>query len=376
MSDLSQIIEAYQNSGLVCLNRMQDPGYVKKLAEANDFITNVVNGKIPAYLLREAFGTSDFPILLGDNAYTRLLGAYRDQPISYTTWCDINVNVPNFKLQKEKYYDSFNLLQKVGEGEKGEEVPLPTEGQFGYQVETYEESMKFSWEMMVNDDLNAFTNLPASLGRDARNTVEHFATSLVADVSGPVASFFNDTNKNKITTGLSVEGLEEGIQKMLEQKGPNGEPITPPNSFILGVSPINMRKAQRILDAGSIFTLTQTTSGSKMTGTTIENKTNQFGMVRPVAMPFLDYIAPTVGKKAWFLFAEPSYGRGAVELGFLRGIGDNPVVIKKADNAVAMGGMTTPFGSFESRSFEYKVIHAFGGMLKEPRCAMASDGSA
>jgi hypothetical protein len=271
--------------------------------------------------------------------------------------------------------DSFNLLQKVQEGKAGEEVKVPTEGQYGYQVETYEEAMRFSWEMMVNDDLNAFANLPGQLGRDARNTVEHLATSLIIDVSGPVASFFNDTNKNKITAGLSVEGLEAGIQKMLEQKGPNGEPITPPNSFILGVASTNMRKAQRILDAGSLFTLTQTTNGSKVTGTTIENKTNQFGMVRPVAMPYLEYLAPTAGKNAWFLFAEPSYGRGAVELGFLRGIGDNPVVIKKADNAVAMGGMSTPFGSFETRSFEYKVLHVFGGMLKDPRCAIASDGS-
>ncbi len=376
MADFSQLLESYQNSGLSRGNRMHDPGYLKKLAETNNFITDVVNGKVPTHYLKEAFGTSDFPILLGDNAYTRLLGAYKDQPTSYNQWCDINLNVPNFKLQKQKYKDAFNLLQKVGEGQKGEEVPPPTEGQYGYQVETYEESMRFSWEMMVNDDLNAFQNLPGQLGRDARLTVEHFATSLIADVSGPVASFFNDTNKNKITTALSVEGLEAGIQKMLEQKGPNGEPITPPNSFILGVAPINMRKAQRILDAGSIFTLTQTTSGSKMTGTTIENKTNQFGIVRPVAMPFLDYIAPTAGKDAWFLFAEPSYGRGAVELGFLRGIGDNPVVIKKTDDAVAMGGMSTPFGSFDTRSYEYKVLHVFGGMLKDPRCAVASDGSA
>jgi hypothetical protein len=85
MKDFSQLLESYQASGLSRVNRMKDPGYLKKLAETNNFITDVVGGKIPAYLLKEAFGTSDFPILLGDNAYTRLLGAYRDQPISYTT---------------------------------------------------------------------------------------------------------------------------------------------------------------------------------------------------------------------------------------------------------------------------------------------------
>ena len=100
--------------------------------------------------------TSDFPILLGDNlspGYSEHTTRHHP-PIRLGV---ISIETCGFQNSVLKYLNTGNLLEKVKEGQKGPEVPVPEEGRYYYAVETYEESMKFSWEMLVNDDLNAFS---------------------------------------------------------------------------------------------------------------------------------------------------------------------------------------------------------------------------
>ena len=85
MKNFSALMESYNSAGLIKKGRMDDPGYRKALAEANNLINGVVNVKMPSHLLSEAMGTSDFPILLGDNLSSRLLGAYNEAPSTYQT---------------------------------------------------------------------------------------------------------------------------------------------------------------------------------------------------------------------------------------------------------------------------------------------------
>ena len=47
-------MESYNSAGLIKKGRMDDPGYRKALAEANNLINGVVNGKMPSHLLHEA----------------------------------------------------------------------------------------------------------------------------------------------------------------------------------------------------------------------------------------------------------------------------------------------------------------------------------
>ena len=131
MSNFSALMESYNSAGLIKKGRMNDPVYLKHLAEANDLINKVICGKAPSHLLQEAMSTSDFPILLGDNLSSRLLGAYTEAPSTYQTWCYINRNVRDFRTQYLKYLNTGNLLEKVKEGQKGPEVPVPERAEEG-----------------------------------------------------------------------------------------------------------------------------------------------------------------------------------------------------------------------------------------------------
>lgn len=376
MSNFSTLIESYNAAGVIKKNRMSDPGYKKLLAEANNLINGVISGKLPSHLLHEAMGTSDFPILLGDNMSSRLLGAYTEAPSTYQTWCAINRNVRDFRTQYMKYMNTGNLLEKVKEGQKGKEIPVPEEGQYFYAVETYEESMKFPWEMMVNDDLNAFQTLPATLGQDAKNTVERFATELLVDASGPHASMFKEegTQHNLITNKLTYDGLRAGVKAFRKIRKPNGQPMnTTPK--ILAVAPALEEVAKDILGASTQFSANVSTANNKQVGFTLQNP-NRFTF-ELVVLEWLPNIVTdsTAADESWFLLGDPNVGRGAFEVGFLRGIGDQPLVIKKKNDAEVMGGIDAAIGDFDSRSYEYKVLHAFGGCQKDWRYAVGSNGS-
>jgi len=377
MTNFTSLMESYQAVGQNKHHRMNDPGYLKALAEANNLITNVTNGKLPTHMLKEAMGTSDFPILLGDNMHSRLLGAYAGVPSTYQTWCAINRNVPDFRTQYLKYMNTGNLLQKVQEGKPGVEIPVPAEGQYMYAVETYEEKMNFSWEMLQNDDLNAFQTLPSTLAQDARDTVEKFATQLIVDAAGPHATFFQDvsTQKNLITNKLNADGLRAGVKAFRKIKKPDGSPMNT-TPAILAVAPALEETAKDLLGATNLTFANLATGSSKQVGWTIQNG-NRFQGLQLVVLEWLPNIvtAETPADESWFLLGDPNQGRGAFEVGFLRGIGDQPLVLKKKDDAEVMGGISAPIGSFDTRSYEYKVLHVFGGCQKDWRFAVASNGS-
>ncbi|NCU25484.1 hypothetical protein EOM86_02050 [Candidatus Nomurabacteria bacterium] len=377
MKNFSALMESYNSAGLIKKGRMDDPGYRKALAEANNLINGVVNGKMPSHLLSEAMGTSDFPILLGDNLSSRLLGAYNEAPSTYQTWCYINRNVRDFRTQYLKYLNTGNLLERVKEGQKGPEISVPEEGRYHYAVETYEESMKFSWEMLVNDDLNAFQSLPSTLGQDAKNTVEKFATGLLVDAAGPHASFFKSESGqvNLITNKLNADGLRAGVKAFRAIRKPDGSPMNT-TPAILAVAPALEETAKDLLGASNLMFANLNTANSKQVGFTLQNS-NRFGGLQLCVLDWLPNIVTADGPddESWFLLGDPNQGRGAFEMGFLRGIGDQPLVLKKKADAEVMGGVEAAIGDFDSRSFEYKVTHVFGGCQKDWRFAVGSNGS-
>jgi hypothetical protein len=95
-----------------------------------------------------------------------------------------------------------------------------------------------------------------------------------------------------------------------------------------------------------------------------------------VVNPWLPYIATSNGDTSWYLFASPTSGRPAIEVGFLSLLGGAPAIFRRRPDAVSLTGNTEiPIGSFDSNSYEWGVMHVFGGQLADFRCTVASNGS-
>ena len=110
--------------------------------------------------------TSDFPYILAATANKSMLGGYGTAKVTYPLWCKIG-SLSDFKAMNRVKLSEAGDLQQVLEGGKYQETAF-SEDQNSIQVYTYGLKWNLSRQAIVNDDMNAFTTIPARLGRSAR----------------------------------------------------------------------------------------------------------------------------------------------------------------------------------------------------------------
>jgi hypothetical protein len=352
--------------------RRDDPRYKRSLAEAAKLIEQVVNGRAPMHRLQEAMSTSDFPLLFGDIIDRSMLGTYEQWP---SVWQRIakKGSVKDFRTKRQFVMDGAEApLGKVGSGEEYDETSV-TENKYDYKVDKYGRRIPFLWEVFVNDDLDALRDMPQRLGNAARNTEERLATELFVDSTGPDATFFAAGNSNRIITGgagLDADKLGAGFKAIRSQKDTEGNPIWT-GTLRLVVPPALEVAGLNLLNAMQVVTAPGATSGQQVI--TQNWMTSRFDLVVNPWLPIIDTSANK--DTTWYLFAEPSVGRPAMEVGFLRGR-DTPELFMKAPDAIRIGGGTVGAeeGSFATDGIDYKVRHVVGGGLLDPKAALAYIG--
>jgi hypothetical protein len=354
--------------------RGKNPAYMGKLAEAARLVEDVYKGKRPAHLLREAMTTSDFPNLFGDILDRQLLASYREAPYS---WNQIvkRATVRDFRTVKRFTLDG-------GEGDLdvvAEQANYPaaslSDGVYSYAVKKYGRRMPFSWEALINDDLDALKDIPERLGKAARRTEEKFVTELFVDASGPHASYYTAGNANIVTSNpvLSIAALQTAMKVIGAMVDADSEPIAI-EMFTLWVPPALEVTAQNILSALQL----ELAEGGGTSNQKLITSNWMKSRVRLAVGYYIPIVASTAnGSTSWFLFANPAGGsRPAGEAGFLRGH-EEPEVFIKSPNAQRVGGglVDALAGDFETDSVEYKVRHVIGGSRMDPKMSVASNGS-
>jgi hypothetical protein len=343
------------------------PEYLARLAEAATLIADVYDGRKPGRLLAEAMTTSDFPYLFGDVLDRQLLANYREVPATYQTWARQST-VRDFRTAKRFYTNGGeDILTAVKEREEYPEVSRD-EGKYELSVSKYGKSFSISWETFINDDLDALKDQPARFAKAARYSEERYATGLIANN----ASFFTTGQGNRRTSAggqLSVASLTAGFQAMADMTDPAGLPILNTPSILL-VPPALEVTAMTILNSTEY-----TYNGD---GTTVEwmKVANWLrSKVQLVVNYWLPILDGSKGDTAWYLFASPNEGRGAVEFAKLRGH-EAPEIFMKAPDAQRIGGgLNAMDGDFSTDDIRYKIRHVFGGAVLDYRYAYMSEGN-
>lgn len=358
---------------------VSSPRYLAALAEAVTLIDDVCKGKKPMYRLQEAMSTSDFPYLFGDILDRQLLAGYREITPVWRAFAKVGT-VRDFRTVKRKTLDGGEgQLETVAElGEYP--AAYVSDGEYSYAVGKYGKRIPFSWETLVNDDLDAFRTLPGRLATGARRTESKFATGLYVDASGPHASLYTSGNANIINTtngasstnpALSIAALQQALIVISKLRDADNEPIAI-EMLRLVVPPALEVTAQNILN-GMTLELAENggTSNQKLTvANWVKNK------MTLVVDPYIPVIATTNGNTSWFLFADPMVSRPALEIGFLTGYQEPAIFIKEPNARRVGGGAINPLeGDFESDAIEYKIRHVFGGTRMDGKATVASNGS-
>lgn len=383
MSDFLEVIETiraeeasaqklFGGEGTGVRSMRHGPKYQQKLAEAAQFVGEIVKGRRPMRQLQEAMTTSDFPYLFGDILDRQVLAAYREFPATFLNYVKRS-RVPDFRAVKRYgVYGADNVLDEVPEQHEYKSASISEDTPYSYAVKKHGRKLAFSIESIVNNDLDALTDMPARLGRAARRSEAKFSTGLFVDANGPHASFYTAGNANKVTGNpvLSVAGLTTGLEVLSDQVDQNNEPIMI-DVVELVVPPSLEMTALNILNALQIELAEKgATSNQKLT---VANwmKTK----FRLNVDPYIPLVASSAnGKTSWFLFANPNDNRPALEMGYLIGH-EEPEIFMKSPNATRVGSGGTDDFDFDTDSREYKVRHIFGGTRMDPKMTVGSNGS-
>ena len=358
--------------GVRTFARRATPQYKAHLAEAATLVAQVYEGRRPLRVLMEAMTTSDFPLLFGDILDRQLLAGYQETAV---IWPRIarRATVRDFRTVNRFTMDGAeSVFDTVPEQAEYPAAAL-TEGRYQYAVQKRGRRIPFSWEAMINDDLDALKDIPQRFARASRRSESRFVTELYVDANGPHASLYTVGNANIVTSNpvLSVAALQTAFTVLAAQTDVDGEPIEI-EMVTLVVPPALEVTALNILNAVQIEL-------AEAGGTSNQKVWAQNWMrnrLELVVDPYIPIVASSAnGNTMWALFANPTVGRPALELGFLRGF-EQPQIFIKSPNAQRVGGGNAdPMdGDFDTDSIQYKARHVFGGARMDPKMTVASQG--
>ena len=174
-------------------------------------------------------------------------------------------------------------------------------------------------QMIINDDLGAFADIPRSIGMGA---AEAIADAVWGRLLSNPGGFFSSGHKNYLEgadTDLSVDGLTAAEILFGQQTKPNGRPLGIGPRILL--VPIALKViAEQLMQS---INLNETTTANKPKPQ-VNPHVGKFEVVSSAYLSNPSFAGSS--GKAWYLFADPNR-LPALEVAFLNGV-DRPTVEK------------------------------------------------
>ena len=299
----------------------------------------------PAQIIeRGLHGTSDFPELVTGAGQRTLRASYA----SYQGGLK--------RASRSSTAKDFRDKQKLMLGEAPELLQVNEHGEFkrgtmaeaksAYKLATYGRIFGITRQALVNDDLDAFGDMAAHLGRAAAEFESKFLVTLLT--SNPTMSdtvaLFHATHLNLLTgagSALSETALSDARKAMRLQKGLDGK------------TPIDA--APRYLIVPAALETTAEKLIATITPAQVADVNPFAGKLEPVVDPRLDAVSTT----AWYLSADPDLF-DTIEYAYLEEAGGPEVISREG---------------FEVDGLEMKVRLDYGAGVLDWRGLVKANGT-
>lgn len=267
--------------------------------------------------LAAAFSTTSLPGILSNVANKMLLEGYNYIEDAWRRICKI-ASVNDFKEHtRYRMTGSFKFLQVGSDGEL--KHGKLDEMKFGQKADTHGIMFALTRQMIINDDMGAFADIPRQIGMGAAEAIADAVWELL--LSNP-NNFFSAANKNYLEgadTILDIDGLTKAEILFSEQTKPNGRPVGVIPAILL--VPVALKVvAQQLMKSTE---LNETTTANKARPRSNPH-TGKFDVVSSAYLT--NALVGGYSTKAWYLFADPNR-LSAIEVAFLNGV-DRPTVEK------------------------------------------------
>lgn len=175
-------------------------------------------------MIGRALTTSDFPYILADSARKSLFVGWDTSPETWSTWCGTG-NVSDFKQHSSVRASEMDDLDEVPE--HGEyQYGGRTEAKEVYQIATYGKIFAITRQTIINDDLNALTDVPRGHGEAAARKVGDVAYAVLtanAAMGDGVALFHANHSNLGSAAVVSETTVGEAVKLMGLQKDIGGK---------------------------------------------------------------------------------------------------------------------------------------------------------
>ena len=194
--------------------------------------------------------TSDFPNVLANVANKTLRAAYEAAPQTFRPLVRVTT-VPDFKEVSRTKLSEAPQFEKVNEHGEFKSGAMSDAGE-KYRVETFGRIVSITRQVLVNDDLGAFTRVPQAFGVQAAQLESDivWASILSNPTMSDSASLFHASHKNLLTAGAIGETtVSEARLKMGLQTGLDGKTV-------LNLSPVYIIVPKALQTAAEKFLTT------------------------------------------------------------------------------------------------------------------------
>lgn len=288
-----------------------------------------------AATIRAGFSTMSLPGILENVMNKTLLAAYESTPVAAYDLCSVGT-VSDFKeISRYRLLGTggFERVAPDGEIKHGK----LSEQKYTNKVETYGQMLTLTREDIINDDLNAFMDIPRQMGRSGAELIDHLFFTLLL---GNPDNFFSAGNNNYLSgadTAFGVDSLSAAKTTFRKQKAG-------PGAAGKDQRPINIRPELLVVpveletDAELLMGSAQLMMDGAGTKTKIPVDNPHRNKYRVISTPHLsDTFYAGASAKAWYLFANPNV-LAAFEIVFLNGR-RTPVIerIETPPNKLGMG---------------------------------------
>jgi len=246
--------------------------------------------------------TSDFGNLLADTASKSMLRGWEQSGESFQRWCKKGA-LSNFHTAHRVGMGGFAPLPQVKEGAEYTYVSTDDRGA-PIALATYGGLFSITRQAIINDDLSAFDELPARLGKAASRTIGDLVYSvLTTNASFQGKSLFHSDRGNIGTAGaLMPDRLSEARHALRTMTDTQGNPLNINPAFVI---------VPAALEGAMMQVLRSTSVPGAESNSGIMNPVANMGEL--VVESRLDQSDP----KKWFVAAEQ--GADTIEVAYLDG---------------------------------------------------------
>lgn len=253
---------------------------------------------------RSLHSTSDFPEILSAVTNKTLRQAYETYPRTFMFFCR-QVLATDFKAMNRVQLGEAPQLLEVGESGEFKRGTLG-ESKESYKVKTYGRVVAITRQTLINDDLDAFTRIPAMYG----NSIAQLESDVVWGIitANPAMAdgnaLFHANHKNLAGTGtaLAVDAVGAARAAMALQTGFDKKTV------------LNVRPAFLIVPAALELKAEQLVAQNLVPADSTKVVPQSIRTLSPISEPRLDANSAT----AWYLAASPNQ-IDTIEYAYLEG---------------------------------------------------------